>query len=353
MIVYLSIVILVLTLHILKFNKNKGLIIIFICLFLVSAFRNYSVGVDTIQYYQYYTIIGNYSGWDYSHFRYEPGFFYLCKVLFIITSEPQMLLIITSAFINFSVYYFIRKNSENYYLSALIYIIFNIYFSTMNTMREWLAISFILLAFSFLVNRKYLVFSLFILFAVCFHNAAWASLLLLPAAIFRKKKVLYLLLVIGAFIIFIFYASFYEYISKLFGYSDYNEKFTTSNYYGALLVFVESFVILLVIYLYLFLNGCFTSIIENEKSSLLLSCSIIYLCFLAAVMRVNLFNRISGFFEIFIIITIPNLLTKVNNYRDRIILESIAIVIMLISFFVIGYSRPEWLGCIPYQLFIN
>lgn len=351
MTVYLVVLLLAFFLRFINFNKKDSLLIIFIALFFVSAFRDSSVGVDTIQYYQKYMQIGNYGGWNYNQFRYEPGFFYLCKLLNYISHDPQTLLIVTSAFINLAVYLFIKKNSENYFLSSIIYILFNIYFSTMNTLREWIAISFILFGFNFLIEKKYFRFSIFLILGICFHTAAWAAILLLFVAVFRERKWIYPVLLLASIVIFFAYSSFYNFLSSLFGYENYNNKFIVSNYYGALLLFVESLVLLVILYLYSYFNGYFTSIIHDKKNSIFLACSIIYLGFLAIVMRVNLFNRISGFYEVFIIITIPNLLSKISVKRDKFVLELGIIITITTSFLVIGLSRPEWLGCIPYVFF--
>lgn len=353
MTIYIVLFVIIIGMRMLKVNKKYMLLISFLILFLISALRKYTVGVDSIQYYQKYIEIGSYSGWNYTHFRYEPGFFYLCKILNYISDDPQLLFVITSAFINFSVYYFIKKNSDDYFLSIIVFVIFNTYFSTMNTMREWLAISFILFGFQSLIKKKYIGFLISLALAISFHNAAWAGFLLIFTAFFRRKKWLYIVLILTSVVIFFTYQAFYSYLSSIFGYQDYNEKFTVSNYYGALLIFIESASILLILYLYLFFNHKLDEIINDDKSSLLLSCSILYLAFLASVMRVNLFNRISGFYEVFIILTIPDLIKRIRNEKDKVAFQFICISVMTISFIIICINRSEWLGCIPYEFFWN
>ena len=93
-------------------KRRKRFLGLCMLLFLmISMFRDVSVGADTKQFYDAFTIIGNRSlelSFEYS--RYEKGFILLCKLLSIVSNNPQILIIITSLFINCVVFKFIENN---------------------------------------------------------------------------------------------------------------------------------------------------------------------------------------------------------------------------------------------------
>jgi capsular polysaccharide biosynthesis protein len=150
-----------------KENSKKIFIIItFVILTIVAGIRTKDVGTDTEQYYRAYKRIGTYTSIN-SAFneRYEKGFVILCYGLNKISSDPQILIFITSAFINFCVLRFIYRNSNNLVYSVYLYITLNFYFSYMNIMRQAVAIGFLLLAFENLKSKKYVKYFLEILLA--------------------------------------------------------------------------------------------------------------------------------------------------------------------------------------------
>ncbi len=353
MVIYLFVLFLIVLIFKSIRHQKRALFISFIILALLSSLRKYTVGVDTLQFYNNYINIGSIESWDYSLFRFEPGFFYLCRILNIFSKNPQTLIIVSSVFINFSVYRFIKKHSKNYFYSFLIYFLFNIYFSSMNTLREWLAISILLFAYDFLIDKSYFKYCILLIASIMFHNAAWAGLLMIPLVMFGEKKYTYQIIVISSIVLFVLYGQFYDFISTIFGYQDYTSKFLESNYFGSVLVFLESLIILLAYYVYVFKYYRFSYLKDDKEFYLLLGVSLIYLCFLAMVIRMNIFNRISGVYEIFLLIIIPKMadVIKMRNKRKAQLIYMFTVCTIFVSFLVLNLLRPEWLGCIPYEFF--
>ena len=191
MFIYIIVMFLILSIG-LFFNVNKSyklgkyyLIFIFSILTLLSALRNISVGVDTSQYYEAYKLIGTIEWNELDKLRYEIGFSLLCKVLNYISSNPQLLLIVTSIFINSSVGLFIYRNSNNVVLSSFIFITYNLYFNYMNIMRQAIAIAIVLFAYEYLKNKKIIKYSILVLIASLFHTSSIICLLFI---IFSKVK---------------------------------------------------------------------------------------------------------------------------------------------------------------------
>ena len=102
-------------------SKKFFIIITFVILTIVAGIRTKDVGTDTEQYYRAYKRIGTYTSIN-SAFneRYEKGFVILCYGLNKISSDPQILIFITSAFINFCVLRFIYRNSNNLVYSYIL-----------------------------------------------------------------------------------------------------------------------------------------------------------------------------------------------------------------------------------------
>lgn len=351
MAIYLVLLLLILFIFKVSNNKNNALVISFILITLIAALRKYTIGADTAQFYRDFTnIVSSYS-WDYTDFRYEAGFYYLCKLLGIISKDAQILIIVTSILINFSVYKFIKKNSPDLCLSTILYIITLVFFSNMNIMRQALALAILLFGFEFLKEKKYIKYIIVTLIASLFHTVAFASLLLLLFAMLPNKKSVYFLEFFLAILSFIFYRQLFNMLTLGFGYSGYaTSEYGVSNYFGSVLSALEIFIVIGSLFLFSYSKNSNNS---SYKLRVLTIASILYIWFNFLVIRMNIFNRISGLFGIYNIILIPCLLDKMkeNNKSNYLIMKKFLVIIYLTSFLIISILRPEWYGVIPYYFF--
>ncbi len=361
MLIYLiALFIICLMFAVLRKSHKICLLISFVILTLIAALRDYSVGVDSTQYYNAYINIGNLGWGDYNSQRYQIGFFYLIKILNLISSSPQLLFIVTSVFINVSVYHFIKKYSSNYFLSTVLYVLMFMYFSNMNVMREALSIAVVLFGFGYLVRKKYIRYLICILIGSLFHTVAFVALLLLVGAMLPRSKWVYCILFILMVVLFVFYAEFFDVLASIFGYEGYKDsQFGVSNYFGSLLSFVENGVVIGILCFFAFAKRGFTTRITLEQTkkartaNVTLLAGVLWLLFLLLVVRMNIFNRLSGFYEIYAIVLIPELLGFVRKRSEQnyTILTIGIIVIYFAAFLIISIFRPEWYGCIPYKFF--
>ena len=195
------------------------------------------MGYDTKQYVIAFGKAAELSINTFSNLRYEYGFTFLCWILNKITSNWQILLIVSSLFINYSVLKFIKNNSSNPLLSVLMYILMNFYFFYTSAMRQAIAIGIMLLGYEKLKKNEIWKFLIFVLIATLFHESAFLALLLIPM---RKMKYnrYFIFSIIGVYIIgFILGKDLFLFLSRfsnrLLDYSD--SKFFVENYFGALL----------------------------------------------------------------------------------------------------------------------
>lgn len=359
MILYFLIIFLIIIFFV--FLKRKtALLLSFIILSLMAGLRKYTVGADTLQFYEAFNNIGQTNDWTFSEFRYEYGFSLLCKILYIIFRNPQSLIFFTSIFINFSVFIFIKNNSKDYFLSTMLYIFLNYYFNYMNIMRQAIAIGIMLLFYRFLKEKNYLVYLLGIIIAFFFHKTAIVGLLLIIVKIMNRYKYFNSFLLICGIVAFLFYKQIFMFGAGILG--DYylayfNSEFAESNYFGSLIMFLENFCIVASCS-YVFYRTKAKN--RSDNSKFLITVSIIILISMALIMRMNIFNRVSAIFEIYLIIFVPNILydfrasnrvATIKNAQLYTTIKYFCIFLTLLFFLGINFLRPEWYGVSIYEFF--
>ena len=154
---------------------------------LLAAFRAVNVGTDTTVYLKPVTHaamqaenIGEYfrTYWFYSWKNvyikdYDIGFSLLVYFVAKLTSSMAAVQFAVSALIVVPVYVAIVKNRKKgpVWLGMLVFYLY-FYNSTLNMMRQWIAMAFLLLAFQFLVEKKWGWVAFFSVVAALFHSSA-------------------------------------------------------------------------------------------------------------------------------------------------------------------------------------
>lgn len=330
-------------------NKRLFLVIVFIVLIVLAGVRSKNVGKDTLQYYRAYDRIQylDMSIEDFSEERYEIGFTALCKILNLISTNPQLLILVTSIFINLSVARFIYKNSDNVFFSTILYIILNFYFSYMNIMRQAIAVAFLLFAFEEAKKQKNIRALILIAIATTFHASAILGLCYILLRKFEYKDKYNIVLIPLLIITFAFGRNILVLLAnnlpRLAVYL--GSEYDTSNYFGALINFGIYLIILM------FGNNILKhkkNISKDDKIFFMKKMLIINLIFSVLTIRVNIFDRFMPFFSIFEIIWLPNILALMKKNRN---LYTISFFMLFASYWiVIMLYRPEWYGVIPYQI---
>ena len=332
-----------------KSDKNKKifLVVSFIVLTLISGLRTKEVGIDTNQYYTAYKRISNvYSVSDLLEERYEIGFSLLCFGLSRISSDPQLLIFISSLFINFCVLRFIYKNSEDVTYSIFLYITLNFFFSYMNIMRQAIAVAFVLLALENLKQKRYVKYFLGVGIATCFHSSAILAVLYFILDRFEYKKKYNKFLIPIFVIVFVLGRNILVLLGnispKVFEYigSDYD----VSNYFGTLLIALISFLILY------FGNDILKNKPEQKEHEYNFLQKMLVMNVILGVlgMRVNIFTRFAPYFSIFQIVWLPNIfaIMKKNASQYKMIFS----IVFILYWLIIMTYRPEWYGAVPYKM---
>jgi hypothetical protein len=170
--------------------------------------RDFSIGTDTLNYvtiYNYVPTLGEYL----THFdpgfhgnRMEIGFFILLTVFKSLSLSAHLMLVL-NAIISLTVLaYAYKKIAPNYYLAVFIYTVSIFFFSLeYNILRQSLATVFVVLALSFLIERRKLLYLFFVAIAASFHVIALLSLCVYPFKNFKwqRKHVVFAFLLLVAF----------------------------------------------------------------------------------------------------------------------------------------------------------
>jgi hypothetical protein len=148
-------------------------------LIFVAGFR-YHVGGDSLAYEKYFADLPNLSEWndfDFSTAEYEVSWYILNAISKSIDDSFYVFQIIHAIIINTIIFWFIKKYSENKWLSLLLYFFFNYLYFNMEVLRESLAIVVFLLAVPLLLKRKWIPYFLICFIASSFHSSAYITFL--------------------------------------------------------------------------------------------------------------------------------------------------------------------------------
>lgn len=169
-----------------KKSKIALMILAVVPIFIISAFR-YDVGEDYIKRYtnDYLNLA---QGKDVDNL--EIGFKIIDYICLIFTKEPYILFIITSFIILSVVYETIFRKSSNKLISIMIFFLGGFFFASLNLVRQYMAIAFILIGYQFLLShnkiKAYVGFLICGIIAFLMHSSSIICFIM----IFLNRKVI-------------------------------------------------------------------------------------------------------------------------------------------------------------------
>ncbi|WP_424840665.1 EpsG family protein [Sphingobacterium cellulitidis] len=160
--------------------KSKWLFLIsFILLFILSAYRDFAVGTDTLNYQVQFQVVE--SG---QNLKIEPLWHYLIKLIVLLNGDFRSLLIVSSLLTLLPIFFVVLKVNKLPIFSIFLYITLYYYFYSFNIVRQSIAMSWVLLALYFLADKNTIKFLLFASIAGLFHYSAF---IILPAVIVLNR----------------------------------------------------------------------------------------------------------------------------------------------------------------------
>lgn len=315
---FFSGVILFITQH----NKNKlikkiGYVISFFTILLPHGLR-YGIGTDYFYtYVPYFKFISK----GKRYFA-EPLFNFLNIAVDKLTGDYKLLFFISSFIFFYLIFITLRKTSKNITISVLLLFLCQVYFYSMNMVRQSIAISIVLFAYLVINNGEKIKKIIIIIFASLFHSSA---IFLLPFLYLSKKQYTNKQKIITVCVCFIINAFFSNFvlgvISKYTNYAWY----LNSEYAG-----MDVSLTLLITNFMIFLIGVKYSSYEKDNLTFKICNNMNFFGFCLSIFTsIPLISRIVRYFTIFQIILIPYFFSFEKNSTRRIILKTIIYIVLL------------------------
>ena len=341
----------------------KWRIISIIGLVFVSTFKSYTVGLDTLNYLDYFEKLKN--NHDYLFVKpisskYEISYTFLNSILAICGANYRILLLIISTFVSICIVKFINYISEDKQMSMILYITLGVFAQSLSANRQIIAMGLVLLALNLIFDKKIKQSIVIIIFASTFHISALCCLILVPIRYLKPK----LWIVCTMFCIAIIGSLIFPYIMKVV------EKLTPLDYYSRYFVNNTEYIvksdIINILYsvglLFVFIVFYFMRryLILNEKKLNYYDFSLMIFLFVPLIRLAGfilnaqaLFNRLSMYFFMVLIVLIPLFLEGLK-YNKKIYMSS-TLMVYVISFGYMYYLYAVKLSCgvVPYFIPVN
>lgn len=246
------------------------------------------------------------------------------------------------AFISFfyicTIAYLIKNNlyrSEYWFAVLLLLINPYLFLVHLSSLRQTIAICFIVIAVHFITKGKFVLYFLFIAIAIGFHQSA---LIMLPVFFLLNKNKINVMKVITIFVIVLLmlftplFDLIINWLLKYFpsGYSYYYEQGLKNSIRATL---ISSFFFILIILNINKLNG--KELIYGKLS--LVSTILALLAY-----KVSMITRIGMYFDIFLIITIPLIFSKMKHRKMKFILFAVMLGIYFLRY-VSFFNNEIWI----------
>lgn len=311
-------------------KKYPFFIFSFFTLFLFLALR-YNYGNDYMSYYNIHAAMNEgREAWGENDI--------LFKYLNLLISNFYLLISITSLFYLFTIYFLIKSNLrvKQYWLALLILLINPYLFLIhLSSIRQTIAICFVVFAFHFAKKRKLLKYLLFIIIAAGFHQSALILLpvyFLLNESKLNKKRII---LTFGFIVILLITPLFEIILNKALEYFPSYYYYVEQDAQNSLrATLISSFFFFLIIFNINKLEG--KEIIYGKLSLFATVISILSI-------KLSMLTRVGMYFDIFLIIGIPLILSRLKNKVSKQILFIIIIAIYLLKYFAF-FENPLWSG---------
>lgn len=348
-----------------KTNNRKNylyLLLLIFPVFALTAFRSERIGNDTLTYLMTYESISEASSLGIAIImsRLEAGYVAICYWASQLGLSFFQFQIVTTTFIYAGFYYFIYRYSRNYSFSCLLLIGIGCMAGSMNTVRMYIAIAFLLFSIPCLLSRKWIRFLILLLCAVLIHKSSAVFGIMLPLCLVPYSRKLVSLMFLAAMIILYMGITFFELLTDTLevyeGYLDsrYFDEFNTT----AILI---SLMTSIIIFLFLWSEGYFNHPQYAYRSKKMLKkkvvtieyynrmAMLVTLCLGIIGLGNTIMSRISGYFSVCFLVMLPGVLYDVKS-KSRRFIAYILIAFFYIAYFVaIRILRPNWNHITPYE----
>ncbi len=311
----------------------------------ISGIR-YNVGTDFLTYYYSIDNINSMSINQLLQSDYEIGFGIIAKIAMCFNEEQVVFVIFAILTVIFAFLGILNKKEKiSISLGMLVYL-FMFFTSSFNGMRQCLAVVIMFFALKYIINKRFVKFLLFTLFAMCFHKTA---IVLLPfyfiLNIKNDNSLIKLVSLVAVTVLALNIDAFLNIMSNI----ELFEKYTvyTTGSIGGIGHIVLNILILFVLSIYIKRLIHYDK--DNEKFFFLYLIGVI-LSMLS--LKVVALARISSYFTIVLIYLLPAIPKVIKEKKEKecitILMFMFIILLFILEVYVFGMS-----DVIPYQTFIE
>lgn len=324
-----------------KHRERTYCILMFIALTALQGFRSIDCcGVDTSLVYaaSFERIIS----YDMRQVFLQYGsrdllFYVLTKLFTFVCTDVQVYLMLISMFAIGSYCMFVYKYSEHHILSFVCYFALNYYAAGFQMLRHVVALSVLLLAYPAMKERRPVRFVLIVLLASMFHSTALVFLMAYPIAHMKIGWRQWGIFAAAFALCFVFKGYLKQILTLVFSGDSRYGMYVSADYSAQLSV--VGLLILLCFYVvsFLLMNG---SDKEDPRMLELFNMSALSICFMAMVVVIGEFHRISMYFGIYNTLLLPAALQRNRfNRNSKLWLMRFATAVLVLYFLFFGLEN--------------
>lgn len=340
-----------------KNNNLLFLILVFLYMFPLMAFRNQNIGTDLQSYLNIFDDLAM-NKFNSVHMFEKNMFLYSFYnvLLSLITTNSNILIFSNSLIICILLFLFLYRNCKNSLVfSTFLLIISYSYFTAFNIARQFIAIGIVSNAFYYIYNQKVnhalLKYCFCVLVASCVHFTSLITLVLVPVFIIKKQSNFIKYSLITPILIFLVFSFAGPLISTIIPsysyYFDSNSQFGFQNYDSqgrTLIVFLFYLILLFVLYIYSKNNK-----IQIEKEEkITIGVFFFYTVFGLLGSFSPLLSRMGIYFSFSLLLFIPLFCNKFV-FKEQIIAKILVSCVLLVPFVI--QLEGNYSGIIPYETF--
>ena len=304
-----------------------------VLLLFIATFRsNYTS--DMVRYSINFQRVASNSWSDAFHEKFHTGLYVFIKLISVISNNIHFIYFILSFLFVYAVGKLIYKYSVDPILSYLMLIPMGYFAFTLTGIAQGMSMALVILALLSLNDGNILHFCIFVVLATFFHTSALIAFLLILNRYIKFNYYSCLFIAVMYSVIYIFKYHIGSFLITQTSYRDYTVKVSDGGFFE------------LLIYLVILIGSIFVlknDVRENSKiKSLVYSC-LLGVIFFTFVPILTEFFRIALYFNVFVIILLPEIINRYtfNNLKDKIIVNVIVYICFLLEYFGFTYASSS------------
>ena len=334
-----------------NFKVKSYLTLCCIELIILAGVRGYTIGADTKTYLN---AVDYYGGMSVSKlldakivypYNFEIGYFWLTKICCLLGLGKTGFLFVVAIIIYLPIFSMIKKHSSVPYLSILCYFAFGFFSYSLGIFRQMIAVSILIQGWDCIVERNFIKYLMYVIFAMTFHITALVAIILYFLYGINWQRIIIwcvpfecVLLIFGRHIVLFLIRMFPWYSGYIGGKHD---------------VQGGSYLMLIL------LNVVFWSIIflqqkENNVCKDMTVCALfLAICIQCLGYSFGLLGRAVSYFSIYLVLAIPNVIYSIGIRLEYGLRETVSLVAILCLFILAFLSFNGNQYVVPYYTIFN